>query len=167
MDEFKHLIIAHISGLMRYALALIGNYTGAEDLVQDTLQLALKNHQQWDKNRSLRPWLHRIFHKQFIELQHPEKTSPVPDVNPEEILSAIAPARKDLVAMRDLLAALIKLPAEQKEVLLMVSLEGMEYREVSEIIEVPLGTVMSRLHRARQHLRASLDTISEELTDGE
>lgn len=166
MDEFKRLIVAHIPGLMRYALALIGNYTSAEDLVQDTLERALKNHQQWDKNRSLKPWLHRILHNQFTDLRRRDKTSPVIDVNPEEILSVVAPAQPDLLATRDLLAALMKLPVEQKEVLLMVSLDGMEYREVSEIIEVPLGTVMSRLHRARQHLRASMDTIPEELADG-
>lgn len=168
MDEFKRLLVAHMPGLMRYALALIGNYNSAENLVQDTLGRALKDHQQWDKNRSLKPWLHHILHNQFIDLQHRDKTSPVIDVNPEEILSVIAPAQPDLVTMRGLLAALMKLPVEQKEVLLMVSLEGMEYREVSEIIEVPLGTVMSRLHQSRQHLRASMDTISEKLlSDGE
>lgn len=154
MQEFRQLLITQIHGLMRYALALLGNYSSAEDLVQDCMEHALGKYDQWDRSRSIKPWLFRILHNIFIDNQRKNATSPIVNADEDEILAAVAPSQPDLLALRDVSRHLASLPPEQREVLLMVSLGGLEYKEIGKIIGVPVGTVMSRLHRARKQLSA-------------
>ncbi len=165
MQEFKQLLVEHIPGLMRYAIALLGNYSSAEDLVQDCLERALHKSDQWDHSRAMKPWLFTILHNAFVDDHRRRSGSPIVNVDADEILRAIAPSQSDLLAIRDLCRQLAELAPEQREILLMVSLEGLGYKEISNIIDVPVGTVMSRLHRARKQLSLRMNPESPVTTE--
>lgn len=147
-------LLAEIPRLRRYARALTGDSTRADDLVQDTLERALAKWFRWRPGK-LRSWLMTIMHNLFVN--DVRTRSPIEyrdgDALPEY---AVRAAQADGLALRDLDRALRTLPAEQREVLLLVGLEDLHYEEVARITGVPVGTVMSRLSRARTRLRALL-----------
>ncbi|WP_455202943.1 RNA polymerase sigma factor [Kaarinaea lacus] len=153
MKEFKKLLIHHIPGLIRYATALVGNAKVAEDLVHDCLEYSLENHQSWDSSKNFKTWLHTQIHYVFVVQYGQNKIFPFADLNIEDLSPLKNATDMDHVSMRELINALAKLPPEQKEILLLVTLEGMDYKQIGEIMEIPVGSVMSRLHRARKHLR--------------
>jgi RNA polymerase sigma-70 factor (ECF subfamily) len=122
--------------------------------VQDTLERAISRSHQFDKTRDLRPWLFRILRNlnisQFRRAQRRGVHLPL-DAAPDAAL-ATPPAHDSDMAVRDISKALELLPFEQREVLVLVALEGMKYREVGDVLNIPIGTVMSRLSRARERL---------------
>jgi RNA polymerase sigma-70 factor (ECF subfamily) len=143
-------IAAHIPRLRRYARALTGDGHRADDLVQDTLERALAKFHLWRRGSDLRAWMFTIMHNVFInQLKHRRELAL--DEAAEAGLEG-AP-RSDPLELRDLDAALRQLPAEQREVLLLVGLEQLSYAEASQALRVPVGTVMSRLSRGRERLR--------------
>lgn len=144
-------IVAHIPRLRRYARALAGDSHRADDLVQDTLERALAKFYLWRRGSDLRAWLFTIMHSVFIN-QLKARRELALDAAVEDGLQS-AP-QSDPLELRDLDAALRKLPVEQREVLLLVGLEQLSYAEVSKALSIPVGTVMSRLSRGRERLRA-------------
>lgn len=164
MKEIKQLLVAHIPGLTRYATALVGNTNIAEDLVYDCVERALAKNQMWDQSKNFKPWLHAIMHNIFNDHYRSDNNFPITDLNIEDLTPFTNANQLDHVSINDLIKALAKLPPEQKEVLLMVTLEGMDYKHISEITNVPLGTVMSRLHRARKQLRIIMYATNSEKT---
>jgi RNA polymerase sigma-70 factor (ECF subfamily) len=144
-------IVAHIPRLRRYARALAGDSHRADDLVQDTLERALAKFYLWRREGDLRAWLFTVMHNVFIN-QLKAKRELELDAAVEEGLQS-AP-RSDPLELRDLDAALRQLPVEQREVLLLVGLEQLSYAEVGKALGIPVGTVMSRLSRGRERLRA-------------
>ena len=151
-------IVACIPSLRRYARGLAAQRERADDLVQDTLERAFSRHALWHGRGTLRAWLFALMHNLFIDRLRAERSRPedaLGDAAPEPLAPA-APADRRL-ALRDLERALQRLPAEQREVLLLVGVEELAYREVAAILGVPIGTVMSRLSRARERLRAELE----------
>lgn len=154
MDERARGLHGHIAGLRRYAVALLGNATEADDLVQECLARALGRVGGWGDVRNARAYLFRILHNLYadrVAQQRRNGTSvPLENVSPQ--LSV--PAQQDSrLALQDLSRALRKLPPEQSEVLLLIGLEGMSYQDAAKALNVPIGTVMSRLARARATLR--------------
>lgn len=139
---------------MRYSRALTSNAAAADDLLQDCLERALLRWHLWDPNRSLKTWLFTIMHNIYVDGYRSEKNTPLVAIDSDFVQSA--QTSNDALNCKDLYNAVQELPREQKEVLILVGLEGVSYREVSEILSMPLGTVMSRLHRARKQLRQSL-----------
>ena len=142
-------IVPFIPNLRRYARALLGDRHLADDLVQDTLERAVRKFHLWQPG-DLRAWLFSIMHNVFVNQLKARKIVPSQEVD-ETFAGATTPGW--VTDVHDLERALVKLSAEQREVVLMVGLEDMSYEEVSRSLGIPIGTVMSRLSRGREKLR--------------
>ncbi|RYX91521.1 MAG: RNA polymerase sigma factor [Comamonadaceae bacterium] len=149
----------HIPSLRRYARVLTGDAWAADDLVQDTLERACTKWRLWTAGSDLRAWLFTLMHNVFINQvrrsagQSAAGTAvSVEDVEHE--LTAPEPATGPAL---DLQRCLLRLPEDQRIVLLLVTLEDLSYDDVAKITGVPVGTVMSRLSRARSRLRELMD----------
>jgi RNA polymerase sigma factor (sigma-70 family) len=147
-------IVALIPRLRRYARALAGDRDAADDLVQDTLERAWTKLHLYRRGTDLRAWMFTVMHNVYVNQRRAARpAAPLEDEMPELAL----PAREtDTLVLRDLDAAIRRLPPDQREVLLLVALEDMSYAEAAIALEIPIGTVMSRLARAREKLREML-----------
>ncbi|AEA60816.1 RNA polymerase sigma factor [Burkholderia gladioli] len=151
-------LIDHVPRLRRYARALIHNRELADDLVQDTLERALRHTEQFQAGTDLRAWLFTIMHNVFAnQARRPgaraEHVSMDDEALPEAALAVSSGATRSL-EVRDLDYALQRLPLDQRQVVLLVGLEELSYAEVALALGIPVGTVMSRLSRGRERLRA-------------
>ena len=145
-----------IPHLRRYAMALVGNRIHADDLVQDCLERALSRSHLW-QDGNLRGWLFTIMHNIHANTRRRAARSPlVAALDNEEISAAAPPTQEEGLAVAGLAAALATLPDDQRSVVLLVGLEEFSYAETAEVLGVPIGTVMSRLHRGRERLRQVL-----------
>jgi RNA polymerase sigma-70 factor (ECF subfamily) len=147
-------VAAHIPRLRRYARALVGERHAADDLVQDTVERALNKFHLWRPGSDLRAWLFAIMHNVFVNQLRARGARPEEPL--DESFDVAAAAAGDRLEVRDLDAALARLPAEQREVVLLVGLEEFSYAEAAKALGIPIGTVMSRLFRGRERLRALL-----------
>lgn len=140
--------------LRRFSQWLTRDPASADDLVQSTLERALS---RWDSRRdddALRPWLFSIAYRQFLDgKRRTRRYAGVLDFLRGGAAEEAQPSVEREVVAQSALQALDRLPAGQRELLLWVSVEGLSYREVATLLDVPIGTVMSRLSRARQALR--------------
>jgi len=153
-SDFSRLVEAEIPRLRRYARALTRDVSRADDLVQSCLTRAVAKQHLWQPGTDLRAWLFTILHNQHVNdiLRSVREENNVSiDIAPVATVQANA---MDVLTLRDLEAALAKLPGEQRQVILLVGLEGLPYEEVASILRVPVGTVRSRLSRGRDQLRA-------------
>lgn len=150
-------ITACIPRLRRYARSLTGNRTLAEDLVQDTLERAWARFHMWRRGSDLRAWLFAIMHNLHVNQARSRFGKPSETLEDEALELAVRGTQEDRLALRDLKEALERLPDEQREVLLLVGLEQMSYEEAAHVLSIPLGTVMSRLSRGRERLRALME----------
>jgi RNA polymerase sigma-70 factor (ECF subfamily) len=155
-DPLICALLAHVPGLRRYAAALAGNAADADDLVQDCIERALARHDSLREPESLGRWLRTILHNLYITKLRRRGAASVPIEDFAEDLALSVPA-EDQGQVRDLVRAFSALSVEHRQVLLLISLEGLSYREVAEVLDIPIGTVMSRLARARERLRALLE----------
>ena len=147
-------IVELIPRLRRYARALAGERSAADDLVQDTLERAWSKFHLYRRGTDLRAWLFTVMHNVYVNQLRSAKTGAALD---EDMPELARPARDtDGLVLRDLDAAIRRLPPEQREVLLLVALEDMSYDGAAQALGIPIGTVMSRLARAREKLRAML-----------
>ena len=147
---------ALIPRLRRYALALTGSRAQADDLVQDTLERALGRFHLWRRGSNLRAWLFTVMHNVHANHMRKHQQEQKAALEEDELQLSTKPTQDDRIEIRQLQTALKKLPTEQREVLLLVGLEEMSYREASKVLAIPVGTVMSRLARGRERLRALL-----------
>jgi RNA polymerase sigma factor (sigma-70 family) len=153
MNEAQRLVEL-IPRLRRYARALVGDRATADDLVQDTLERAWAKLHLYRRGTDLRAWLFTVMHNVHVNRVRAARiTDPLEDEMPE--LAQRAP-QGDALMVRDLDRAITRLPAEQRAVLLLVTLEEMSYEQVAAALGIPIGTVMSRLSRARDKLRAMM-----------
>jgi len=152
-------IEASIPALRRYAWSLLRNGPDADDLVQDCLVRALDRLTTSPAVAAVRPWLFTIMHNLFVSrwrtLRRRGESVSADAAEVAEI--PVAPDQDGSLAIRDLLAGLDRLSEDQRQVLLLVTVEGLEYRDVAAILSIPVGTVMSRLSRARDALHAHMD----------
>lgn len=148
----SHAILVEIPRLRRYARALLGDRAAADDLVQDTLERAWSCIDQWRPGSDLRAWLFGIMHNLRVDQlrRTPLQTRPVDEVDCDLPTRA---TQTDGLELKDLESALNQLPDEQREVVLLVALEGMGYADIAAMLGIPAGTVMSRLARGRERLR--------------
>jgi RNA polymerase sigma-70 factor (ECF subfamily) len=158
MSDFALLLEAEIPRLRRYARALTRDVVRADDLVQSCLTRALAKRHLWQPGTDLRAWLFTILHNQHVNEVRSAMREGV-QVPVEDVASALTvqPTAMARLQLRDLEAALAKLPLEQRQVILLVGLEGLPYEKVAEILRVPVGTVRSRLSRGRDRLRHLMD----------
>lgn len=147
-------VLEHIPGLRRYARALAGSAADADDLVQECLSRALARRQQSSDIRNLRAYLFTILHNAHVDrlAERRRWSYAVPDEALENLTARPAP-QHGLLELHDLAEALERLPEEQRQAVLLVGYEGLAYREAAEVLDVPIGTVMSRLSRGREALR--------------
>jgi RNA polymerase sigma-70 factor (ECF subfamily) len=154
VDALPDLLPQHVPALRRYARALVGDVQLADDLVQDCLERALSRAHLWRRPGNLRAWLFTIMHN--LHANDRRRTASRPRAaSIDDVLEPGRPASQiESLAAREMLAALRLLSLEHRQVLLLVALEGMSYAEIAEVLGVPIGTVMSRLSRARERLRS-------------
>jgi len=155
VSELDGIIEQHIPRLRRYARALTGDRAAADDLVQDTLERALSRFHLWRRGSDLRAWLFTIMHNVFVNQVRSRMRYPHEPLD-EPAADGMQYRDPDWSELRDIGAALAKLTVEQRTVVLLVGLEQFTYEEAARVLGVPIGTVMSRLSRARERLRALL-----------
>jgi len=147
-------IEAEIPRLRRYARALTHDIITADDLVQDCLTRALGKLHLWQEGTDMRAWLFTILHNQYVNhIRRAVREGAPVGLSESEPLLRRAPPQTKRLELRDLERAIAKLPEEQRTVILLVVLEGMRYEEVAAILDVPVGTIRSRLSRGREALR--------------
>ncbi len=158
MADAEALLEPLIPALRRYAYALVRDHDAADDLVQDTLERALS---RWTLRRSdgdLRAWLFTIQRNLHVSaLRQSQRRGAHVELD-EATTPSSAALQESSIEIQDILAALDQLPEEQKSLLLLVGVEDLSYDDAAKVMGVPIGTVMSRLSRARQRLRGLLET---------
>ena len=149
-------LLAEIPRLRRYARALIGEHTAADDLVQDTLERAWSRVAQWRPGSNLRAWLFSIMHNLWVD-QIRRPNLPTYSMDEDDFDVPTRATQSDVLEVRDIAYALSQVPDEQRAVLLLVALEEMGYAEIASTLGIPIGTVMSRLSRGRERLRVVME----------
>jgi len=154
MSDFSRLLQNEIPRLRRYARALARDTARADDLVQSCLLRAIAKKHLWAPGTDLRAWLFTILHNQNVNEVRRSAREGV-TVSVEDVAPALtmAPRASATLQLRDLERAIKLLPEEQRQVILLVGLEGMHYEEVAAVLDIPIGTVRSRLSRGREMLR--------------
>lgn len=146
----------HIPALRRYARLLTGDRSRADDLVQDTLERACIKWSLWQPGSALRSWLLTLMHNLYLnqrrDWRHDESRASLDDVE-EASHEPLARVGERL----DMRQALARMSPALREVLLLVTVEEYTYSEAASILDIPIGTVMSRLHRAREQLRGLVE----------
>lgn len=156
---FRKDLIAELPYLRRFARSLAGDASLADDLVQDCVERALLKSHLYDPARPLRAWLYAVLRNIFVS--NWRRTSKFAGAkNVDDLVGlegSVPPDQESNFSVALITDALDTLPAPQREVLVLISLEELSYKDASEIIGVPIGTIMSRLSRARAHLQNILE----------
>jgi RNA polymerase sigma-70 factor (ECF subfamily) len=153
----SHSLVGHIPDLRRYARSLTGDAWAADDLVQDTLERACERWQLWSAGSDLRAWLFTLMHNLFVDGARRAVRQGGQHIDLDDVASDLAAPADGPEHALDLQRCLLRLPPEQREVLLLVTLQDLRYEDVARITGVPMGTVMSRLSRARSRLRELME----------
>ena len=158
-EAFRQQLVSAMPRLRRYARSLVFDVAAADDLVQTACERALQRWRQFDPQRELLLWLLSIVHNAFLDnLRRDARTQVVDPLEASERQDALgADPGVDIGLRLDLVAALGRLSPEHREPLLLVTLEQLSYAECAEVLGIPIGTVMSRISRARVALRAALE----------
>ena len=158
MNDMLHQVESLIPALRRYARALVRNRAAADDLVQDCLERAVS---RWHQRREAdaRAWLFTILHNlainQFRRAAARGKHVTIDETNEDKFGQDAVQEQK--LIYQDVLNKLAKLPEDQRAVLLLVAVEDLSYADAAKVLNIPLGTVMSRLSRARERLQQEIE----------
>ena len=155
MSDRGALITQQIPRLRRYARALTGDRSAADDLVQDTLERALSRFHLWRQGSDLRAWLFTIMHNIYVN-QVRSRVRQQHEALDDAATDGGRTHDPDWAELRDIDEALSRLPEDQRAVVLLVGLEQFTYEEAARVLDIPIGTVMSRLSRGRDRLRLML-----------
>jgi RNA polymerase sigma-70 factor (ECF subfamily) len=162
LDDFNALLEHEIPKLKRYALTLRRNTAEADDLLQDSLLRAISKSHLWQHGTNLGAWLFTIMNNQHVNVVRRAVREgikvPIDDVAPT---LACPPTQDASLQLRDLNRAVTRLPEAQRQVLLLTALDGRRYGEIAAALDVPSGTVRSRLSRARAAVRVWIDESDE------
>lgn len=158
-DRFRRDLVALVPKLRRFALSLCGNAQDADDLVQAACEKALRNAAQFEPGTRMDSWMYRIVQTLWLDDRR-RAARRGPAVSPEDAFLSdegkAASLPEDRMMLARARAAMQELPEGQRVVLSLVAIEGLSYREAAETLDLPLGTVMSRLSRAREALLPKL-----------
>jgi len=159
MDSRRQALLAELPRLRRYARMLVGEPARADDLVQDCLVRAIANLERWREGTNMRAWLFTIMRNVLFNDLRRARRSPFMDAG-DELLDAVPAAadQESRLRVQDVDKAFARLGPDQREVFLLIAVEGLDYEEAAQILDVPVGTVKSRLSRARSDLRAQLES---------
>ena len=157
----------HIPALQRFARSLTKDAAAADDLVQDTVERALTRWHLYEAGTNLRAWLFTICRRLFLNECRRSSTRGV-HVDYEDVKSAIpVKAMQDLtLEVKDVQKAFSKLPMKDKVILSLITLEGLKYKEAAVLLDMPIGTVRSRLSRARNRLMAAVEGVQPQNGEG-
>jgi RNA polymerase sigma-70 factor (ECF subfamily) len=162
--------VSLLPGLRRFATGLTGSLSEADDLVQQSCEKALRKQHQWQPGTRLDSWMYRIIQTTWIDQTRRQRSDTV-SLEAEEIPEAPDRRSENVAENNNMLdrvsQVLDLLPEDQRVVMLMIAVEGRSYQEVSDTLEVPKGTVMSRLYRARSRVQAELGSSEGSVDDGE
>jgi RNA polymerase sigma-70 factor (ECF subfamily) len=158
ITPLQDLLIQHIPDLRRFARALERNRTAADDLVQETLERAIKKMHLYQPSGPFIGWLNTIMRNIFVDRVRRRKLNAstslgeAPRNEPYQNENQV-----DRIVLKELRVAVDALPVEQKQVLLMIAVDGLSYDDAARRLGVPLGTIRSRLFRARANLQSRID----------
>ena len=158
MNDMLHLVEPVIPALRRYARGLVRNRAAADDLVQDCLERAVRH---WHERRDgdPRPWLFTILHNlavnQFRRSARRGQHIAIDEANEDDFGQDAVQEQK--LIYQDVLDKLARLPDDQRAVLLLVAVEDLSYADAARVLDIPIGTVMSRLSRAREKLQQEIE----------
>jgi RNA polymerase sigma-70 factor (ECF subfamily) len=154
VNDFGKMVEAEIPRLRRYARALTRDIVRADDLVQSCLTRAVAKQHLWQPGTDLRAWLFTILHNQHVnEVRRSVREGTVVDLEDAAPMLTVKANAYDVLQLRDLRVAIDKLSVEQRETILLVGLEGLNYEQAAAVLNVPVGTIRSRLSRGRDQLR--------------
>jgi RNA polymerase sigma-70 factor, ECF subfamily len=158
VSAFLDEIEAHVPALRRYARALTHDADLADDLVQDSLERAIRKRGLWRPTGSLRGWLFRILlHVYRNDLRGRRRAPTALPLDARLGEPGVLGAQQGRLALAETARAMQGLPSDQREALLLVAVEGMRYAEAAAVLDIPAGTLMSRLARARAALRRATE----------
>ena len=157
-DEFEAAAMPHMNDIYRTAARVLGNDSGADDVVQDVYLQAWKSFDQFELGTNCRAWLFKIlFHtmnhyrRKWLNIRMVKESDEILDLTP-----TAGPPIPEHITDEDMLAALAEVPQDFRAVVLLTDVEEFSYKEAAGILNVPIGTVMSRLSRGRKMLREKL-----------
>lgn len=156
MSDYLDEVMASVPALRRYARALTHDVERADDLVQDCLERAVRRQSLWRPTGPLKAWLFKVLVNIYRNDLRRERRRPTAE--PLETMTVephVPESQTGQLALADMARAMQQLAPEQREALLLVVLEGLSYAEAAEVLDIPIGTLMSRIGRARAALRAS------------
>jgi RNA polymerase sigma-70 factor (ECF subfamily) len=160
-DTLRDQMLGSVPKLRAFAISLTGNRDRADDLVQDTLVRAWANIDKFERGTNLEAWLFTILRNRFHS-EYRSRRREVEDANGSYAARLKTyPGQHAHLDYDDFLTALAKIPPDQREALLLVGAQGMSYEEAAEVCNVPVGTIKSRVNRARSRLAELLDLNSE------
>ena len=159
MSDLTQVVQPLIPGLRRYSRAMLRDAAIADDLVQDCLERVVSRWHQRRAEGDVASWAYRILHNLAINhLRNAKRRGlHVALDDTEDAALSRPPSQEDALRHRDIIHALQELPVDQRSVLLLVSVEDMSYSDAAKVLDVPIGTIMSRLARARERLRRAID----------
>lgn len=171
-ERFESEVLPYLDRLYSAALRYTRNATDAEDLVQESVAKAYRSFHQYREGTNLKAWLYRILHTTYISMYR--KSQRRPQESPQEQIdefslydelsrtTGASPEREvlDSFTAEEVRDALADLPHTFREAVYLADVEGFSYREIAEIMDTPVGTVMSRLHRGRKSLQQALHTYA-------
>lgn len=158
-EIFEAEAMRHINDLYRTAMRLTMNQTEAEDLVQETFMQAWKSFEHYEIGTNCRAWLYKILFNKYDHYRRKRYTQAKYLQEADEFIFANAVYSAPIpeyLTDKEIIAALNKLPEHYRSVVLLADVHEFDYKEIAEILQIPIGTVMSRLNRARTQLRKSL-----------
>lgn len=147
------MLADQIPRLRRYAQMLMRNRERADDLVQDTLERSWSRQHLWQPGTDLRAWTFTIMHNLYVNQARRFRS----ETGVDELALSTPGDSEQALRLRDLDRALARLSSDAREILLLVAVEELTYAEVATVLNIPIGTVMSRLARAREQLRQNME----------
>lgn len=153
-EAIRRQIVALLPRLRRFAVSLTSHVSDADDLVQDTIERALKSLHHWQPGTRLDSWMYRIAQNLWIDTVRARRLRPALNMDPPEAAVAFDGARamEAMLTLEDTCRVLDGLPEDQRVVVALVLIDGRSYQEAAQVLELPIGTVTSRLARAREAL---------------
>lgn len=164
-EIFEEEAMQHINDLYRTATRLTMNQTDADDLVQETYMQAWKSFHHYEPGTNCRAWLYKILFNKFDHFRRKKYTQAKYMQEADELVfsnAAYSAPIPEHLTDQEVIAALNKLPEHYRSVVLLADVHDFDYKEVAQILDIPIGTVMSRLNRARTQLKKSLVKVAAE-----
>ena len=161
LDTIRENMVQLLPRLRRYAIALTGSVADGDDLVQDAVERALKSLHQWEPGTRLDSWMFRIAKNRFIDTRRAAHRAQMVAIDAPEEAAAVATdgvrEMESRLALLKVNEAMQTLPPDQRQAVALVLVDGLSYRDAADILEIPIGTLTSRIARARDALAAAME----------